>query len=215
MKIKICGIRRDEDVRCLNESLPDYAGFVFAPSRREVTPEQAMSLRRKMDRRIQVFGVFVNAPVETICERVREGSIDAVQLHGDETERDIQQLRKRISVPIIKAVRVRETADIRSADRLSCDFLLLDTYSSAGYGGTGKSFAWELIPEKLAHPFFLAGGLDEHNIRQAIRQVRGRYCGDGCCGAGCCGVDVSGGVETDGVKDGQKIARIVEIAHME
>lgn len=215
MKIKICGIRRDEDVRCLNESLPDYAGFVFAPSRREVTPEQAMTLRRKLDRRIQVFGVFVNAPVEMICERVREGSIDAVQLHGDETERDIQKLRERISVPIIKAVRVRETADIHSADRLSCDFLLLDTYSSAGYGGTGKSFAWELIPEKLAHPFFLAGGLDEHNIRQAIRQVRGRYCGDGCCGAGCCGVDVSGGVETDGVKDGQKIARIVEIAHME
>ena len=210
MKIKICGIRREEDVRYLNESLPDYAGFVFAPSRREVTPEQAVFLRQKLDRRIQAFGVFVNAPVETICERVREGSIDAVQLHGDETERDIQELRKRISVPIIKAVRVREAADIRSADRLSCDFLLLDTYSSAGYGGTGKAFAWELIPEKLAHPFFLAGGLDEHNIRQAIGQVRG-----GCCGAGCCGVDVSGGVETDGVKDGQKIARIVEIAHLE
>ena len=63
MKIKICGIRRDEDIRCLNESLPDYAGFVFAPSRREVTPEQAVYLRQKLDRRIQVFGVFVNAPV--------------------------------------------------------------------------------------------------------------------------------------------------------
>ena len=94
---------------------------------------------------------------------------------------------------------MREAADIRLADQLPCDFLLLDTFSSAGYGGTGKTFAWEMIPSQLEHPFFLAGGLDEHNIRQAIRQV------------GCYGVDVSGGVETDGVKDGQKIKRMIEI----
>lgn len=199
MKIKICGIRREEDVRFLNESMPDYAGFVFAPSRRSVTPEQALFLRRRLDRRIQVFGVFVNAPAEYICERVREGSIDAVQLHGDESEQEIRELKKQVSVPVIKAVRVREAADIRLADQLPCDFLLLDTFSSAGYGGTGKTFAWEMIPSQLAHPFFLAGGLDEHNIRQAIRQV------------GCYGVDVSGGVETDGVKDGQKIKRMIEI----
>lgn len=199
MKIKICGIRREEDVRFLNESMPDYAGFVFAPSRRSVTPEQALFLRRRLDRRIQVLGVFVNAPAEYICERVREGSIDAVQLHGDESEQEIRELKKQVSVPVIKAVRVREAADIRLADQLSCDFLLLDTFSSAGYGGTGKTFAWEMIPSQLEHPFFLAGGLDEHNIRQAIRQV------------GCYGVDVSGGVETDGVKDGQKIKRMIEI----
>lgn len=199
MKIKICGIRREEDVRFLNESMPDYAGFVFAPSRRSVTPEQALFLRRRLDQRIQVFGVFVNAPAEYICERVREGSIDAVQLHGDESEQEIRELKKQVSVPVIKAVRVREAADIRLADQLPCDFLLLDTFSSAGYGGTGKTFAWEMIPSQLAHPFFLAGGLDEHNIRQAIRQV------------GCYGVDVSGGVETDGVKDGQKIKRMIEI----
>lgn len=199
MKIKICGIRREEDVRFLNESMPDYAGFVFAPSRRSVTPEQALFLRRRLDQRIQVFGVFVNAPAEYICERVREGSIDAVQLHGDESEQEIRELKKQVSVPVIKAVRVREAADIRLADQLPCDFLLLDTFSSAGYGGTGKTFAWEMIPSQLAHPFFLAGGLDEHNIRQAIRQV------------GCYGVDVSGGVETDGVKDGQKIKRMIEV----
>lgn len=199
MKIKICGIRREEDVRFLNESMPDYAGFVFAPSRRSVTPEQALFLRRRLDQRIQVFGVFVNAPAEYICERVREGSIDAVQLHGDESEQEIRELKKQVSIPVIKAVRVREAADIRLADQLPCDFLLLDTFSSAGYGGTGKTFAWEMIPSQLEHPFFLAGGLDEHNIRQAIRQV------------GCYGVDVSGGVETDGVKDGQKIKRMIEI----
>lgn len=199
MKIKICGIRREEDVRFLNKSMPDYAGFVYAPSRRNVTPEQALFLRRRLDRRIQVFGVFVNAPAEFICERVKEGSIDAVQLHGDESEQDILELKRQVMVPVIKAVRVRETADIRLADQLPCDFLLLDTFSSAGYGGTGKTFAWQMIPEGLEHPFFLAGGLDEHNIRQALEQ------------AGCYGVDVSGGVETGGVKDGQKIRRLVEI----
>ncbi len=199
MKIKICGIRREEDVWFLNESMPDYAGFVYAPSRRNVTPEQALFLRRRLDRRIQVFGVFVNAPAEFICERVKEGSIDAVQLHGDESEQDILELKRQVMVPVIKAVRVREAADIWLADQLPCDFLLLDTFSSAGYGGTGKTFAWQMIPEGLEHPFFLAGGLDEHNIRQALEQ------------AGCYGVDVSGGVETGGVKDGQKIRRLVEI----
>lgn len=199
MKIKICGIRREEDVRYLNESLPDYAGFVFADTRRNVTPEQAQRLRRQMDRRISVFGVFVNAEHDFICERVREGSIDGVQLHGDETEEDIQSLRGEISVPLIKAVRVRETADILAADRLSCDFLLLDAYSRSQYGGTGKTFSWDMIPERLEHPWFLAGGLDEGNIRQAVE-----------C-SGCYGVDVSGGVETDGVKDGEKIKRIIEI----
>lgn len=199
MKIKICGIRREEDVRFLNKSMPDYAGFVYAPSRRNVTPEQALFLRRRLDRRIQVFGVFVNAPAEFICERVKEGSIDAVQLHGDESEQDILELKRQVMVPVIKAVRVREAADIWLADQLPCDFLLLDTFSSAGYGGMGKTFAWQMIPEGLEHPFFLAGGLDEHNIRQALEQ------------AGCYGVDVSGGVETGGVKDGQKIRRLVEI----
>ena len=199
MKIKICGIRREEDVRFLNKSMPDYAGFVYAPSRRNVTPEQALFLRRRLDRRIQVLGVFVNAPAEFICERVKEGSIDAVQLHGDESEQDILELKRQVMVPVIKAVRVREAADIWLADQLPCDFLLLDTFSSAGYGGTGKTFAWQMIPEGLEHPFFLAGGLDEHNIRQALEQ------------AGCYGVDVSGGVETGGVKDGQKIRRLVEI----
>lgn len=198
-RIKICGIRREEDVRYLNESLPDYAGFIFADTRRKVTPEQAQELRQMMDRRISVFGVFVNAEHAFICERVREGSIDVVQLHGDETEEDIQLLRKEISVPIVKAVRVREAADIEAADRLSCDFLLLDTYSRSQYGGTGKTFAWDIIPKKLEHPFFLAGGLDENNIREAMECVD------------CYGMDVSGGVETDGVKDREKIKRIIEI----
>ena len=92
MKIKICGIRREEDVWMLNESMPDYAGFVFADTRRKVTAEQALKLRQQLDRKIPVFGVFVNAPLSVVCDRVRDGCIDAVQLHGDETERYIREL---------------------------------------------------------------------------------------------------------------------------
>lgn len=199
MKIKICGIRREEDVMFLNESLPDFAGFVFADTRRKVTREQALRLRKLLDRRVEVFGVFVNAPAGEVCGCVQNGSIDAVQLHGDETEEYIQEIRRHVSVPIIKAVRVRETSDILAADQLSCDYLLLDTYSAVQYGGTGQVFAWDVIPEKLIHPYFLAGGLHEGNIREAMK-------------CPCCyGLDVSGGVETGGIKDREKINKIVKI----
>lgn len=199
MKVKICGIRRMEDVDYLNETMPDFAGFVFADTRRQVTPEQAWELRQRMDRRIKAFGVFVNAPAETVCRCVRDGSIDAVQLHGDETEEYIRTLRTALDVPVIKAVRTRQAADILAADALPCDYLLLDTYSPSQYGGTGRAFAWDIIPEKLSHPYFLAGGLNEGNIREAIRRVP------------CFGVDISGGVETDGVKDRQKMKTIINI----
>ena len=201
MKIKICGIRREEDVWMLNESMPDYAGFVFADTRRKVTAEQALKLRQQLDRKIPVFGVFVNAPLSVVCDRVRDGCIDAVQLHGDETERYIRELRGQVSVPVVKAVRVRRAEDITEADRLSCDFLLLDTFSPDQYGGTGRTFCWDIIPESLSHPLFLAGGLSEQNIQEAMEHVN------------CFGVDVSGGVETEGVKDPVKIKRMVEMVH--
>lgn len=199
MKIKICGIRREEDVLFLNESLPDFAGFIFADTRRKVTKGQALRLRQLLDRRIRVFGVFVNAPVEEVCACVHNGSIDAIQLHGDETEEYIQEIRHRVPAPVIKAVRVREASDILEADRLSCDYLLLDTYSAVQYGGTGKVFSWDIIPEGLTHPYFLAGGLCEENIREAMKCPH------------CYGLDVSGGVETGGVKDREKINKIIEI----
>ena len=198
MKIKICGIRREEDVCYLNEALPDYAGFIFADTRRKVTPEQALRLRQQLDRRISVFGVFVNEPIPEVCDRVREGCIDAVQLHGDETDSYIRELRGQVSLPIIKAERARETADIVAADRLSCDYLLLDTYRAGPYGGTGEVFCWDIIPERLEHPYFIAGGLNGENIVDAMEKT------------GCYGVDVSCGAETDGVKDLKKIKNIVK-----
>lgn len=203
MKIKICGIRRREDAMYLNETLPDYTGFVFADTRRKVTPEQAADLRKLLDRKIQAFGVFVNAPADFVAGLAQDGVIDAIQLHGDETEEYITCLRKMTAVPIIKAVRAKDRDSIRNADRLSCDYLLIDTYSEKQYGGTGETFAWELIPEDLKHPYFLAGGLNAENVGEAIKSVR--------CRGNCLGVDVSGGVETDGYKDKEKIQEIVEL----
>lgn len=197
MKIKICGIRRREDVCFLNESMPDYAGFVFAGTKRYVRPDKAAELKKLMNPEIKVFGVFVNAPGEQIAAYVRDKVIDVVQLHGDESEEDIKWLKKACSVPVIKAVRVREREDILAADELSCDYLLLDTYEAGRYGGTGRAFSWEMIPAKLTHPYFLAGGLNRDNICDALKRVS------------CYGVDVSGGVETDGVKDGKKIRELI------
>lgn len=202
MKVKICGIRREEDVRYLNETMPDYAGFIFADTKRKVTEDQAALLRKWLDPRIQVFGVFVNEPVEKAAVLAGKGTIDVIQLHGDETEEYIRALRGMTKAPVIKAVRVKNREDIFLADRLPVDHLLLDTYHRGQYGGTGETFSWELIPEELEHSYLLAGGLRAGNIRQALSVVEGKD--------RCIGVDVSGGVETDGVKDFEKIKILIE-----
>ncbi len=203
MKIKICGIRREEDVRYLNETMPDYAGFIFANTKRKVTEDHAALLRQQMDPRIQVFGVFVNAPEEAVAAIVGKGTIDVIQLHGDETEEYIRALRGMTEAPIIKAVRVKNPEDILLADQLPVDHLLLDAYHRGQYGGTGETFSWKLIPKELEHSYLLAGGLGAGNIRQALSTVKDKGC--------CIGIDVSGGVETNGVKDKEKIKKIIEI----
>ena len=196
-RIKICGLTQNADVEAVNHWLPDYIGFVFAPSRRRVTPEAASLLRAGLDERIQVVGVFVNEAVSAVATLCDAGVIDAVQLHGDEDEVYIESLRDRISCPVIKAVRVRSPEQILQAEKLPCDFLLLDTFQQGQYGGSGKTFDYSQIPP-LRKSFFLAGGLDLGNIVQAV--------------ATCLpyGVDVSSGVETDGSKDREKIRRIIQ-----
>ncbi len=202
MKVKICGIRREKDVLYLHEAMPDYAGFIFADTERRVTEHQAALLRRQLDPRIQVFGVFVNAPVEAAAALAGRGIIDVIQLHGDETEGYIRTLRSMTKAPVVKAVRVKNPEDILQADQLPVDHLLLDTYHRGQYGGTGETFSWELIPEELEHSYLLAGGLNVENVCQAlsVAETKGH----------CIGVDVSGGVETNGVKDKVKIKKLIE-----
>ena len=197
-RIKICGLSREEDIAAVNRWLPDYVGFVFAASKRKVTPEQAARLKRKLDARIKAVGVFTNESPDVIADLCTEGIIDFVQLHGDENEEYIRMLRNRTSCPIIKAVRVQSTAQILKNQELPCDMLLLDTFNPAEYGGSGRTFDLSLIPT-LSKPYFLAGGLHQGNIADAIAQHHPFA------------VDISSGVETAGSKDEAKIREIVEL----
>lgn len=199
IEVKICGIRRTEDVTILNEFRPDYAGFVFAASKRQVTKEQAVALIKKLDARVKPVGVFVNAPPEEVAEIAAACGFYAVQLHGDEDEGYLLRLRPLLGKTAVwKAVRVREASDIRRADSTDVDRLLFDSYTEKAYGGTGMQFNWKLAadhpPQK---PFFAAGGLTPSNIIEAVRIMRPA------------GIDISGGAEgPDGYKDRTKIAAL-------
>ena len=201
MMVKLCGIRRPEDVAYLNEFRPDYAGFVFAGSRRRVSPETAKSLAEKLDAGIRKAGVFVDEPVESIARTVRTGGLDAVQLHGNESAEVIRSLRMLLpDVEIWKAVRVRDRFSIPRALELGADRLLLDSFSESLYGGTGRKADWRLIKESnLRVPFILAGGLNSENMEEAVGELSPW------------GVDISSGIETNGVKDRGKIEKIMRM----
>ena len=196
-KIKICGLFRPEDADCVNEALPDYIGFVFAESRRKVTPARAAAIRQRLDGRIKTVGVFVDAASEDVGALANGGVIDVIQLHGCEDAGYIKRLQLITDVPIIRAVRVLSTEQILAAQHLPYDYLLLDAYHPHLAGGSGECFDWALLPE-LEKPYFLAGGIHAENIRDALKLKP--YA-----------IDVSSGAETDGVKDREKIIELVRI----
>lgn len=195
MKIKLCGLFREEDILYANRAEPDYAGFVFAQSRRKVSPVQAAEWRRRLRSGIQAVGVFVNAQPEEIARCAGLCGLDAVQLHGNETEAELQKIRALTGKQIIRAVKVKGRCDVEAALASAADYLMFDSGS-----GTGKTFDWSLL-EGVKRPFFLAGGLDEQNL-EIVREVLHPYC-----------VDLSSGAETDGLKDEGKMRRLVELAH--
>ena len=186
-KIKICGLKRPEDIRIVNRLKPDFVGFVFAESKRKIDKKQAEKLREALDPDIPAVGVFVNEPI-----------IQLVQLHGNEDDCYIEEIRKNLpDTPLIKAVRVQSKEQILEAEKLDVDYLLLDTYVKGQYGGSGTGFDKALIP-KLTKPYFLAGGLDAENVNENISRCNSFA------------VDVSSAVETDGVKDETKIEEFIE-----
>ncbi|MCL1940600.1 MAG: phosphoribosylanthranilate isomerase [Synergistaceae bacterium] len=187
MKIKICGLSRECDIDYVNEALPDYAGFVFAESRRKVSADQAYTLKRRLDPAITAVGVFVDQDITFISELLKSGIIDIVQLHGHEDEKFISA----VCAPVIKAVRIGEKSEIGKKIDCPANYLLFDSPSA----GSGKTFDWSLIP-RTEKPFFLAGGINIGNISAAMETAP--YA-----------IDVSSGVETGGVKDRDKILEIV------
>ena len=198
-KIKICGLTRTEDIEMVNEFLPDYIGFVFAKSRRQVSAEQAKELKNKLRPAIKAVGVFVNEKPENIAEIANQGIIDLIQIHGDEDAAYCAQLRKLTQAPIIKVVRVEREDDFAGIEEFDCDYYLFDTLSSKEYGGTGKAFDHSILYNKeIKKPFFVAGGLNQDNVAAVIEVIKPF------------GVDTSGGVETDGIKDVNKIKEFIK-----
>ncbi len=191
-KIKLCGLRRECDIEYANGLKPEYVGFVFARgSKRYVTPENAEILRKKLDSGIVPVGVFVNGKPEVIVDLVKRKIIDIVQLHGNENEQYIADLRKMITCPIIKAFRIESKADIEAANRCTADYVLLDSG-----GGTGKTFDHSLI-RNVRREYFLAGGLTPENVSETVKKLAPFA------------VDASSSLETDGYKDKKKMAAFV------
>lgn len=200
-KIKICGLSREIDIQYVNDLLPEYVGFVFAKSKRQVTPEQVKFLREKLNPEIQIVGVFVNESVENILSIAAYCALDIIQLHGDETQEDIDFLREK-DLKVWRALRIRDKADIQRAQVIDADRLLLDTYVSGEYGGSGQQFDLSLLetvsPQWIAEKVILAGGLNSGNIAEILNNVQ-PYA-----------VDVSSGVESNGYKDIEKIQAFCE-----
>lgn len=192
-KIKICGLRREQDIRYANELMPDYIGFVFLKGKkRYVTFEEAAHLRSLLDPAIPAVGVFVNEPVENVIRLLQSGTIQIAQLHGQEDEAYAEELRRAGDHCIIRAFAVRSSEDIHRAFAFPADYPLLDNGK-----GTGETFDWSLFQEQ-EKPFFLAGGLSPENVKEAIECFH-PYA-----------VDVSSGVETDGFKDYEKMKAFMD-----
>ena len=217
MKIKICGLFRGEDIDYINEALPDYAGFVFAQSRRQVSPEQARRLRQKLDPRVTPVGVFVNAPAAEITALYRSGVIEIAQLHGSEDEAYIAQLKEMCAVPVIKVLLYGENKENKprrtqrnaeeeknelsfssAALRDLCGYKYIDFLMFDSGAGTGKTFNWGALDTGgIGKPWFLAGGISLENIDQAMALEP--YA-----------LDISSGAETEGFKDREKILQLTQ-----
>ena len=219
-KVKMCGISKVETIPAVVEAKPDYMGLVFAPSKRQVTVDQAKTLVEELHKQyanrynrdaeqcsnqtlihqefIKTVGIFVNETLDNLVTIATEVNLDAVQLHGDEDEAFIQSLKERTNVEVWKAVQIRSAADAEAWIDSRADMLLFDAYHKDERGGMGEVFDWSSLDE-FERPFMLAGGIDSTNVARAIRTVR-PY-----------GIDISSGIETKGVKDDEKIKAFTTI----
>ncbi len=195
-KVKICGLKSRQDIEYVNQAKPDYAGFVFAPGKRQIDAETAAYLRPILSKQIISVGVFKDAEESLVLRLADQKIIDMIQLHGEEASEYMNRIKTRLPVPVIKAISVGNTAQedlIREYQEAGCDFFLFDQ----GGGGTGKTFDWNRLPYS-PRPYFIAGGIHAGNVIQAMKLKP--YA-----------VDISSGVETSGCKDAAKIVEIVKL----
>ncbi|CAM3213749.1 N-(5'-phosphoribosyl)anthranilate isomerase [Ectopseudomonas mendocina] len=198
VRSKICGITRVEDALAAVEAGADAIGLVFyAKSPRAVSVEQAAEIVQALPPFVTSVGLFVNMPREQLLAVLQQVPLDLLQFHGDESPAECEGYGR----PYIKALRVRPGENVAAAmaPYAGARGILLDTFVEGVPGGTGAAFDWSLVPQGVARPIILAGGLEAHNVAAAIRQVR-PYA-----------VDVSGGVEASkGIKDAGKIRAFVK-----
>ena len=187
-KVKICGLSTKEAVGTAVSAGADYIGFVFAPSKRQVTLEQAAEMAKLIPANVKKVGVFVSPNRTELLEAIEKVGLDFVQVHGQVAD----DLFENLSCASIQAVQVDGDGHVPNSQ---ADYLLFD----APVAGSGQTFDWgQLDTTELSQPFFIAGGLNEDNVARAIQHFSPFA------------VDVSSGVETDGQKDHEKIRRFIE-----
>jgi phosphoribosylanthranilate isomerase len=205
IRVKICGIRTLEAAQAAVEAGAHALGFVFAPSLRQVTPQEAERIIRELPPFVSRVGVFVDTPRQEVVEIARVCRLDALQFHGREAPDYCLGWQQQV----IKAFRLRDGSVLEQMDRYQVDACLLDAYVPGQAGGTGQRCDWGLARQAAVpgsagswrraplRRIILAGGLTPDNVEQAVRQARP------------CAIDVSSGVETGGVKDPDKIRALL------
>ena len=198
VKVKMCGMMRPEDIAAANECKPDYVGFIFAANRkRTVTKEQVMILRADLSKEIMAVGVFLNQETDRIIENAKDCRLNMIQLHGNEEPSCIKVIKEQTGLPVIKAFIVKNAEDVKRANDSPADYILLDSGA-----GSGETFSWEILRE-VKRPFFLAGGLNPGNVKDAMERLH-PYA-----------LDVSSGIETNGRKDLEKMIEFMRLVRQQ
>ncbi|MBQ9441810.1 MAG: phosphoribosylanthranilate isomerase [Selenomonadaceae bacterium] len=191
-KIKFCGLTRAEDIFAVNEILPEFVGFVFyEESRRYIAQKNFLELKKNLSEKISSVGVFVDEKISIVAEIAK--NLDFIQLHGSEDENYISALKNFTDKKIIKAFKIKTADDLKIAENFLSDFVLLD-----GGAGDGKTFDWRIL-KNFERKYFLAGGLNCENISDAIKILKPFA------------VDVSSGIETNNLKDAEKMKNFARI----
>ena len=198
VKVKVCGLTNLADAQVAVNCGADLIGFIFAASPRQVISDQVQEIRANLEGQFSTVGVFANQELKEVNKITQECKLDYLQLHGSESPAYCKQLEQ----PIIKAFSIKDEASLEELEQYDVDKYLLDTYHPDKLGGTGETFNWELAKEAKEYgSIFLAGGLDESNVKQAIKQVNPA------------GVDVSSGVEfRAGKKNHKQVKLFIEAA---
>lgn len=195
-KVKICGLRRKEDIEYVNMFKPDFAGFVFAKSKRKIDLKKAADLIGLLDKKIKRVGIFSNQSISQVISIADILNLDILQFHGDETQEYLEYFK---SYTLWKTIKIKTKDDLKYFEKYKVDAILFDTLSTDSLGGTGEIFNWDIIENiNFNKPIILAGGLNSNNVTSAIKRIK-PYA-----------VDVSSGVETNEFKDPDKIKLFIE-----